>query len=70
MTRDPERIQRLLELVGFIWRHSPDLRLGQIVENAKAFSTAPETDTFYIEDDVIEDGLKKLAQLPPCPRKS
>jgi hypothetical protein len=63
--RDPERIPRILQLLETYWRKHPDLRLGQIVENAKVQvkrgpDRNPAIDTFYVEDEQIEEGLKLL----------
>lgn len=64
--RDPNRIPRILSLLTAIWRDTPDLRLGQIVENARSLA-APlsKADTFYVEDDIIEEGLRKLLGMSP-----
>lgn len=57
--RDPARIAPLLQKLEHYWRKNPDLRLGQIVENAKTQVT--RTDTFYVEDEQVEEGLKLLS---------
>jgi hypothetical protein len=61
--RDPQRIPRILEKLRKVWEHSPDLRLGQLVENALKFSTNHNSDTFNVEDDAMERGLDTLAWL-------
>lgn len=43
MARDPERIPKILAVLGELWSENPDLRLGQIISNADI--------TFYTEDD-------------------
>jgi hypothetical protein len=69
--RDPARINRILGLLGNVWRKNPDFRLGQIVENAVALGNEDQipvaapgrdrsTSTFYMEDDDIERGLLLL----------
>ena len=58
--RDPERIPRIIQKLEAYWRKHPDLRLGQIVENAKTKSGIFSTDVFYVEDDKIEQGLDAL----------
>lgn len=61
--RDPKRIPTILHKLHILWEKNPDLRLGQIVENAKAASkVSPKMDTFYIEDEVIEEGLDLLTK--------
>lgn len=50
--RDPARIPPLLALLDAYWRENPDLRLGQIVNNAmSACSTTKES--FAVEDGVL-----------------
>jgi uncharacterized protein YihD (DUF1040 family) len=56
--RNPERITTMLQKLEVYWRKNPDLRLGQIIENAK--DVGDSTPIFYIEDSVIEEGLDKL----------
>jgi hypothetical protein len=55
--RDPKRIPRILEKLRQLWEQSPDLRLGQLVENCKSFSELPGAPTFYLEDDEMEKGI-------------
>jgi uncharacterized protein YihD (DUF1040 family) len=55
--RDPNRIPRILEKLRLLWEKSPDLRLGQLVENAKLASNGHQIDTFSVEDDLIEQGM-------------
>jgi len=57
--RDPARIPRMLEKLRIIWEDSPDLRLGQLIENAR-LSSSTKGDTFNIEDDGLENGLDAL----------
>lgn len=58
--RDPERIPRILEKLRILWEKTPDVRLGQLVENAKYASRSYDIDTFSVEDDVIEKGIDWL----------
>lgn len=51
--RDPERIDRILNLIREIWQEYPDLRLGQLLSNFAKFSLDP----YYYEDDIIEKRL-------------
>ncbi len=55
MTRDPDRIRRMLDLVEDIWTRYPDMRLGQLIGNAIG-----EADAYYVEDDVLEVELNRL----------
>lgn len=51
--REIQRIDRILNLLGEIWKLAPDWRLGQILVNA----TGITWDMFYVEDDEIEKKL-------------
>lgn len=53
--RDPQRIDRILNLIAVIWRREPDLRLGQLLLSFAGF----EGDIFYYEDDKTEEKLKE-----------
>ena len=64
--RDPERITHILQKLERYWVQHPDLRLGQLIENAKAMATRSEIDTFYVEDDVMERGLDALQGEAEC----
>lgn len=52
--RDPNRIDRILNLIAVLWRRNPDMRLGQLLSNFADFRSDP----FYIEDDITEEKLK------------
>lgn len=54
--RDPARIERILELVEKIWRHSPDFRLTQLIMNVLNMNSDP----YYVEDDELENALKSF----------
>jgi hypothetical protein len=51
--RDPERINRILELLRQYWHSNPDLRLAQIVGNFGG------KDPYYFEDDKLEAELRE-----------
>lgn len=59
--RDPDRIDRMLDLLGKLWKKQPDQRLGQLLVNAK-LPTANESDLFNIEDDKTLVLLEALYQ--------
>ena len=46
--RDINRIDKFLEDFGKIWKTSPDLRFGQLVNNIQNFA---QNDMFYVEED-------------------
>lgn len=52
--RDVKRIQKTLDMIKEIWLKYPDLRLCQLLENAKPSNL---NDMYYIED---EDLIKLL----------
>lgn len=52
--RDPKRIPVILEAIRVVWQANPDLRLTQLIVNAL---DARPNDIFYVEDDVLLDGL-------------
>ena len=49
ISRDPDRIDEILAVLGDLWRSNPEQRLGQIISNAAI--------TFYTEDDKALMGL-------------
>lgn len=59
LPRDPSRIVPILNELENIWINNPQLRLGQIISNACAQNGI---DIFYVEDDVMLEGLKALQQ--------
>lgn len=50
--RDPNRIPKVLEIIGLYWMKYPDLRLGQIIGNV---SSIP----YYLEDDDLIEALEE-----------
>jgi uncharacterized protein YihD (DUF1040 family) len=50
--RNPERIDRIIELVKKKWKSNPDLRLCQLLGNC--FDTL---DLYYVEDSDLEKQL-------------
>lgn len=68
--RDPARIRRMLEQIRQIWQRHPDLRLGQLIENAKVASGLhADADTFNVEDNRLEEGLERLVELTNTKKK-
>ena len=69
--RDPKRIPRLIEKLGYVWIQNPDIRLCQLVTNlgsnhgmvATALDSRLVVDVFHVEDDLIEAELdRRLAE--------
>ena len=59
--RDPKRIKTIIKKLEKYWSENPDLRLGQIIANCvRAHDGRLNCDPFYIEDEDLIDGLKKL----------
>lgn len=56
--RDPKRIPRIIEKLQQVWEASPDMRLGQLVDNLKCKAGKAQSDIFYVEDDLIEQALE------------
>lgn len=54
--RDPNRIPRVLNLLGKVWAEIPDWRLGQLIENIAR--DMGWNDAFYVSDDDLEKELK------------
>jgi uncharacterized protein YihD (DUF1040 family) len=54
--RDPNRIDRICELLKKEWHKYPDLRLMQLLINAA--KTRDEPKLFHMEDEEIEEKLK------------
>tara|TARA_Y100000310_G_C20444120_1_gene697498 strand:+ start:491 stop:685 length:195 start_codon:yes stop_codon:yes gene_type:complete len=55
--RDPGRIYRIASYLTEVWRKNPDLRLAQVISNAASLAGWENPDTFYLEDDKLEEGL-------------
>ena len=59
--RDPKRIPRILSELQRIWEKYPELRLGQLLENAKYENNSEiKVDLFYLEDDDLVLRLKQF----------
>lgn len=61
--RDPDRIDRMVELLRQAWHASPDLRLTQLVINTadKNHDCGP---VFYFEDTEMERRLQAMVDSP------
>jgi hypothetical protein len=57
--RDPIRIQRILNKLAAAWKASPDLRLGQLVDNVTHNIVTPHgtVSLFDAEDSIVEASL-------------
>lgn len=61
MTRDPERIDNVLDVLERRWKDAPDLRLAQIVGNAGQ-ANGYGTDPYHMEDDELLAYLRSLGE--------
>lgn len=61
--RDVDRIDKILELVLEIWRAEPDLRLGQLIQNAVRLKEPDPIDIHTVEDDTLRKGLRGYLEL-------
>jgi len=53
--RDLKRIDRILKMIEKIWKNNPDLRLLQLIGNCFGYDAS----LYYVEDDKLEERLKK-----------
>lgn len=53
--RDPARIDRVLELLGELWKLQPDTRFCQLIIN----TVGAQRDPYDLEDDVLVEDLKE-----------
>jgi uncharacterized protein YihD (DUF1040 family) len=60
--RDPDRIKPFLELLQRTWSANPDLRIGQLIVNAASLGGWASRDVFYVEDPVVEEGLRHMLE--------
>jgi uncharacterized protein YihD (DUF1040 family) len=74
--RDPDRIDRIIEVLRQAWHRHPDWRLNQLVINAS--DTPYDCDkphecglglVYYIEDDTMEKRLRGIANSRAAPRE-
>lgn len=56
-TRDPQRINRIIEQLRAAWHTVPDQRLGQLINNLLHIDHSP-LPAWLVEDDIAE---RKLA---------
>ena len=55
--RNPERIEKVMNIVERIWKKEPDLRFGQIISVIDSLS---DNDIFHLEDDKMIKLLKQF----------
>ena len=62
--RNPDRIKEILEIFEAVWRHYPDLRMGQLVEiiYKTKISGDSKADLFNLEDSIFLEKLKKFKE--------
>ena len=66
--RDPERIDRMVEVLRQAWHRHPDWRLNQLIINTcNVPYEANLGSVYYVEDDTMEKKLKATANAKPPP---
>ena len=63
--KHPARIPFILQEIKYIGRASPELRLGQLIDNAAHLGQGdvPHSDIFNVEDKVLLEGFKRLGNM-------
>lgn len=59
--REPERIERIMSLLTKIWKHHPDLRFNQLINNLQWLYAQESGNKKYINEaykDEVISGLK------------
>jgi len=56
----PQEIEETLSLIRKAWGKAPMLRLNQLLSSAASKEAWHDPDLFYIEDKVMNRGLKKF----------
>lgn len=58
--RDRNRINPIIDRLALAWHANPDLRLGQLIHNGTVEATgSADTDSYYVEDENLIDGIEK-----------
>ena len=52
--RDPERIDKVMEALGEVWKRAPDWRFAQLFCNVQRMMG---NDLFYLEDDKLVEAF-------------
>ena len=55
--RDPARIKRICRKLQALWETQPDTRLCQLASNLSYNLKGIASDSFYVEDDVMEKAI-------------
>ncbi len=54
--RNPDRIDKVLDIIREIWEKNPDLRLGQLLLNLVSDANI----LYWVEDEELIKGLKNM----------
>jgi hypothetical protein len=67
--RSPDRIWSTLAAIARVWARHPDLRLGQLLENAAHLARGgkPGPDLFQMEEEQLLRGLKAFDERDRTP---
>lgn len=66
--RDTQRIPDILREIERVWARHPDMRLCQMIWAAVGLAEdgpEPRGDLFYVEDDIVLNGLKQYRNERP-----
>lgn len=62
--RDPARIEEVIKDIRAAWQNFPEMRLAQLVScAAHLVSETDDDDPFFMEDNLLQEGLRVLARL-------
>ena len=61
VSRDPNRIPHIINLLQKAWEKNPDWRLGQLFENLKRY--CGKDDLFFIEDGMMQELIIEYFEL-------
>lgn len=60
--KDPNRIDGIIDELLALWKENPDWRLGQVIANVvRAQTGAAHCDPFYLRDDEMLEGIRRLS---------
>lgn len=61
--RDINRIEPMMDELAEFWKAHPDWRFGQLIANCiRAYDGRLNCDPFFIEDDDLLKGLRKMKE--------
>lgn len=61
-TERTKQQKRIAELLFSLWAAYPEMRLGQLIDNARFLVKSGDLDAYYVTDDEWETALKAIAR--------